>query len=952
MADKTTLQETTLSPVSGAEWVRLATAGANWKAQITEFGRVKLQAATDYYVATAGNDTNDGSIGSPWLTLQRALDVLGNEIDFNGQNVIIHIGAGSFQGGVVRARAGGGILQIRGAGSGLTTLNQITANDYAFLVHAFTTTQIWINGVTLAVPTASGVSTCIFLQTLGAEVVFGDVGGNPVDLVFACGPGVSAFFVDRGILRVFPGAIAIQSTTPSANFTNAIKLQGGVLEDLATWTVSGTPNYTGTNSAFIYITDDSHYDGVSSGGFSGTATGLRYLGTQNSDFDINPATPPFLGNPYWFPGSVAGQIDNSSSYPGIFLELNVKTFGAIGDGVADDTVALQTALDTAFGSGGSIPQTAQRRVIIPPGTYLVSGGGLTGRNWNGGCIAGSGRFTTELQNISGGPIFTTNGCEYMRFEDMYLNGNGSTAVLFDLDWGGTGTALQSNTFINMYFANAAIGVRIAATGFMGSENLFVTCFWNNLSTAGLQVLAGNALQQTIIGGDFQACDKGIQITAGSVNAVISVGFQLSTTADISIEGSTTNNMVVLGCRTESSNFVVNAGQNMKIDGCQQQVASSRGLFYTGSGGAIDISSCYFQGQVEPKGWTRLYMHSCVADNEVIAGDWLIKNPGNWWFQPANTIPLVIELENIISFILSSPTPDSPIIGKQRLFTTDGLAVTTENYLEPPIITTFTSLPDPAVAIGTTAMITDCNSSTWGALAAGGGTIQAMLFADGANWYVMGVGSLTRIGTVKIDAVGTEQHVTGTTSATYTGITVGSGLDRALVVSLNFGIVGGTPPTGISVVWDSGGTNQAMTQIVSGANAAGQAELWGLVNPASGNKTLAVSWTNNAECFVVAVSFTEVLQTGGAVTFPNSAVQNVSATDPKITITSASRHMVMGTMLTGAAVGTLLGTQIYKDNGGAIVDAGATYQAGAATRDVGWTGGFTTALIAGTDIVPD
>ncbi|MCX7765540.1 MAG: glycoside hydrolase family 55 protein, partial [Candidatus Sumerlaeia bacterium] len=48
--------------------------------------------------------------------------------------------------------------------------------------------------------------------------------------------------------------------------------------------------------------------------------------------------------------------------------INVKDFGAIGDGKTDDTKAFQTALDTASGKdeiGGT--------VFVPQGTYLIAG---------------------------------------------------------------------------------------------------------------------------------------------------------------------------------------------------------------------------------------------------------------------------------------------------------------------------------------------------------------------------------------------------------------------------------------------------------------------------------------------------------------------------------------------------------------------------------------------------
>jgi hypothetical protein len=48
--------------------------------------------------------------------------------------------------------------------------------------------------------------------------------------------------------------------------------------------------------------------------------------------------------------------------------LSVRQFGAAGDGVADDTVALQAAIEAAFDPS----PTAPGALVIPPGTYKVS----------------------------------------------------------------------------------------------------------------------------------------------------------------------------------------------------------------------------------------------------------------------------------------------------------------------------------------------------------------------------------------------------------------------------------------------------------------------------------------------------------------------------------------------------------------------------------------------------
>src|SRR6476660_5367493 len=51
-------------------------------------------------------------------------------------------------------------------------------------------------------------------------------------------------------------------------------------------------------------------------------------------------------------------------------DVNVKTFGAVGDGVTNDTEAFSAALKSLSDAGGGT-------CLVPKGTYLISAGGIT-----------------------------------------------------------------------------------------------------------------------------------------------------------------------------------------------------------------------------------------------------------------------------------------------------------------------------------------------------------------------------------------------------------------------------------------------------------------------------------------------------------------------------------------------------------------------------------------------
>lgn len=174
---------------------------------------------------------------------------------------------------------------------------------------------------------------------------------------------------------------------------------------------------------------------------------------------------------------------------------------------------------------------------------------------------------------------------------------------------------------------------------------------------------------------------------------------------------------------------------------------------------------------------------------------------------------------------------------------------------------------------------------------------------------------------------------GVSTLSVTTLTIGTGANRVLVAQY----VGSTDVT--SMAWDPTGANQALTLIFkqqfSGV-ASYWVELWGLVAPVSGNKTLTATLASSATFSSFnATSFNGASQAGGAGTFYNAGQASGSSTSARITVASAAGDMVIDTVAPLVSpVSAPLGTQTYNASG---TSAGAaSYIAASASTTLGWT----------------
>lgn len=199
----------------------------------------------------------------------------------------------------------------------------------------------------------------------------------------------------------------------------------------------------------------------------------------------------------------------------------------------------------------------------------------------------------------------------------------------------------------------------------------------------------------------------------------------------------------------------------------------------------------------------------------------------------------------------------------------------------------------------------------------------------------------------VDATGTKLiGGSSVTTINYTGITVGSGSQRALLVTL---VLGASATTSAwSATWDNGGTNQAMTVIkslVTSTSGIATAVIFGLLNPTAGNKTLALSWTGSQFPVVCAQSYTGADQTSVTTTFKNA---NSSATS-SLTITSATGDIAVAVIAAAGSLTSLNQTSIYLDTTSSGADSAASRAVGAASVTFTATGASGSIAFVGCDI---
>ncbi len=126
--------------------------------------------------------------------------------------------------------------------------------------------------------------------------------------------------------------------------------------------------------------------------------------------DVMPMLMPLV-----WTGSALCQLPGGSpvAAEGVY---QVRDFGAVGDGVTDDTAAVQAAIDAAGEKGGGI-------VYLPPGKYLIAGSLQVGV---GVAVLGANQAPLDIESLAGTVILATGGRDDEEAPPLFRMGSGST----------------------------------------------------------------------------------------------------------------------------------------------------------------------------------------------------------------------------------------------------------------------------------------------------------------------------------------------------------------------------------------------------------------------------------------------------------------------------------------------------------------------------------------------
>ena len=202
--------------------------------------------------------------------------------------------------------------------------------------------------------------------------------------------------------------------------------------------------------------------------------------------------------------------------------VSVMDFGAVGDGVTNDTAAIQAAINFACPSKDFAVYTANeiKALWFPAGVYKVSNLLLqhklsTDDDSRSFRIYGNG---VRIEQISGstGPVLEISSCKRLHISDLQIAGETYITGMWD--------SIFDNVNFNSYTGTSGYGVKFG-TRYAAGTNLFDACYWNKFTRCRF-----SPIEFDVFGVDDQ------EFNANTFDSCISEGIEIVVNADGSFQG--------------------------------------------------------------------------------------------------------------------------------------------------------------------------------------------------------------------------------------------------------------------------------------------------------------------------------------------------------------------------------------------------------------------------------